>query len=220
MGLVAWLDLEPIDVGALIAADLLGFLVAWLCLPNIYLAESVDIFLSYHLFLAWLVINAKHKTGLSLHIALAIVTHLACFALVYICFMLSLTIGQASASTRGVEGMAEGLLYMPIFRVIRYCLQFCIPALAVFERGWLFAGRLKKREEVNATAFDPTTAAVYAATIGDDYEAWNQHLANRNPLTRKPGATIKEEHDAFMAARVKARAAAAAAAAASENNPA
>jgi hypothetical protein len=78
---------------------------------------------------------------------------------------------------------------------------------------------LKKREEVNATAFDPTTAAVYAATIGDDYEAWNQHLANRNPLTRKPGASIKEEHDAFMAARVKARAAAAAAAA-SESNPA
>ena len=76
MGLVAWLDLEPVDVGALIVADILGFLLGWLCMPNIYLAQSVDVFLSYHLFLAWLVINAKHKTGLSLHVALAIVTHL------------------------------------------------------------------------------------------------------------------------------------------------
>jgi len=48
------------------------------------------------------------------------------------------------------------------------------------------------------------------SATNEDYDAWNHHLAHRNPLSRKPGSSIKGEHDAFMAARIRARAAAAA----------
>jgi len=79
-----------------------------------------------------------------------------------------------------------------------------------------------------ATNEDPFIASkldAYSAT-NEDYEAWNYHLAHRNPLSRRPGSSIKGEHDAFMAARIKARAAAvvqshpAPVAAFAESNPA
>lgn len=59
----------------------------------------------------------------------------------------------------------------------------------------------------NEDLFIASKQDAYSAT-NEDYDAWNYHLAHRNPLSRRPGSSIKSEHDAFMAARFKARAAA------------
>jgi hypothetical protein len=150
-------------------------------------ALSVSVLVSYHLFLVWLLLTADHEVGFSMPVFSSILTHLACLAVVVV--------------------MILGRHVIPFYSILRYC----IPGMAPFERDWLFKANKKKKDEPQPSVLDPATAAVYAATIGDDYEAWNQHLASRNPLSRKPGASIKEEHDAFMAARVKARAGAAAA---------
>jgi uncharacterized membrane protein YhaH (DUF805 family) len=75
----------------------------------------------------------------------------------------------------------------------------------------------------NEDIFIASKHDAYSAT-NEDYDAWNYHLAHRSPLARRPGSSIKGEHDAFMAARIKARAAAAAqshqAPAFAESNPA
>jgi len=104
-----------------------------------------------------------------------------------------------------------GVVFWSIFSVIRYGLFVCIPGLAVLERFWLFSGRAQKKE-IPAPVVDPAAAAAiaaaHAAATGDDYEAWQQHLAQRSPLSRKPGTTLKDEYEQFMVARVKSRAAA------------
>jgi uncharacterized membrane protein YhaH (DUF805 family) len=61
---------------------------------------------------------------------------------------------------------------------------------------------------IHEDVFIAATGDAFSAT-NEDYDAWNYHLAHRNPLSRRPGTSIKDEHDAFMAARIKARAAAA-----------
>ncbi|MGA3071456.1 MAG: hypothetical protein ABSD43_14705 [Terracidiphilus sp.] len=203
MGLLVWLDLEPVDGGALFVCDILGLMAGWLLWPHMFLAFTAYIFVSYHLFLAWLLMTSDRKVGLSSHIVSTAFTHLACFVLACLCILLAISI--------------HGSLALWLFiRPIRYCLFVCIPGLAVFERGWLFSGRgMKRQEETPVTVVDPAIAAVHAAATGDDYEAWQRHLASRNPLSRKPGTTLKDEYEQFMVARVKARAAAPA-----TNNPA
>jgi hypothetical protein len=156
----------------------------------------VYIFVAYHLFLAWLVTTSDRETGLSMHPLPTFFTHLVCFVLVYASFVLARSIGSG------------GLVFGSLFSLIRYGLAFCFPALAVFERGWLFSKDRTRPEETPVTVVDPAIAAVHAAATGDDYEAWQQHLATRNPLSRKSGTTLKDEYEQFMVARVKARAAA------------
>jgi hypothetical protein len=50
-----------------------------------------------------------------------------------------------------------------------------------------------------------TFRAPLSEATGEDYEAWAYHLAHRNPLARRPGTTIKDEYEQFMAARVRSR---------------
>jgi len=197
MKLWAWLDMDLVDGVVLFVCDILALLTATVFWPNLYLVLSVYIFVAYHLFLAWLVTTSDRKAGLSLHVLSTFFTHLVCFVLVYFSFVLAASIGNG------------GLAFGSLFSAIRYVLGFCFPVLAAFERGWLFSGRGKARAEENlVTVVDPAIAAVHAAATGDDYEAWQQHLASRNPLSRKSGTTLKDEYEQFMAARVKARAAA------------
>jgi hypothetical protein len=91
--------------------------------------------------------------------------------------------------------------------------------MSFFERGWLFNGSQKKKNE--APVADPAVAApavavpavaskvVVTPTVSaEDYDAWLCHLAKRNPLSRKPGMTMKDEYEQWMAARFKSQAAA------------
>jgi hypothetical protein len=197
--MLSWLDLEPIDGGALFVCDILGLLAGWLFWPNRVFAFSAYMLVSYHLFLAWLLLTSDRKVGLSMHIVPTVLTHLACMLAACFCFMLAVSMGHG------------GLVFWSVFRMIRYGLFVCIPGLAAFERFWLFSGRAQKKE-IPAPVVDPAAAAAiaaaHAAATGDDYEAWQQHLAQRSPLSRKPGTTLKDEYEQFMVARVKSRAAA------------
>src|ERR1035438_7377322 len=121
MGLAAWLDLDGKDILAFAVASLLGYLAGAFLPPGEW-AIYTSILVSYHLFLAWLVITADHKTGFSLPIISTLLTHLACMAVV-------LTLGM-------------GRHYVPFFGIFRYG----IAALAIFERNWLFSGNGKKKE--------------------------------------------------------------------------
>src|ERR1700738_5161081 len=151
MGFAAFLNLEGPDIAAFFASSLLGYLAGTL-VPDGAPAVYTSILVSYHLFLAWLVIATEHKTGVSLPIASTIVTHLACLAIVI--------------------PLGMGRHYIPFFGIFRYA----IASLAIFERGWLFSGKSQetKREEV------PLTAAIITSTA-DDYQEWQRYLAQQKP---------------------------------------
>ena len=65
----AWLGLEGPDIFAYMVSDVLGLLVfLWLKPTNITLAITASIFVSFHLFLAWLVVTADREKGFALPI--------------------------------------------------------------------------------------------------------------------------------------------------------
>src|SRR5260370_6519954 len=113
MGLLALFNLDGKGIAAFVVAGLLGYLSASL-VPDGTWAALTSILVSYHLFLAWLVITAENRAGVSLPIFSTIATHLACLVLI---------VPPAFAGH-----------FIPFFGILRYG----IACLAIFERGWLF----------------------------------------------------------------------------------
>jgi hypothetical protein len=175
MGLAAWLNLEGKDIAAFMVASLLGYLAGTL-VPAGGWAVYVSILVSYHAFLAWLVITADHDVGISMSPASTIVTHLACLIVI-------LPLGM-------------GRHFIPFFGLFRYG----IAGLAIFERGWLFTrndSRPKEKETVSATPVIPST--------GDDYQEWIRHLAEQKTASRKIGGSLKTEYEQWLLTRAKNR---------------
>jgi hypothetical protein len=196
MGL--WLEMEPLDVAAYIVSDILGLLVFLWLRPNIALALTVSIFVSFHLFLAWLVMNADHETGFSLPVVSTIFTHLACLLIVYLCSTLVIALSR--------PGHFLPFYLWLMLRPIRYILAVCIPGLAVFERSWLFSGGRKKKEvpvtpEVAAIAAE--TAAAADAATGDDYAEWLRYVERQKKPFPKPGTSLKTEYERWLLARAR-----------------
>lgn len=197
-----WLDLEPIDIGAYIVCDILGIVIFFLCMPHVTLAITASILVSFHLFLAWLVINGDYKTRLSMPIGMTIFTHLCCLVVVYLCSVLVLALSGAGR-------------YVPIYiylflRPIRYILGLCIPGLAIFERFWLFSAEGKKKEApltAEAVAAAAETAAATDAVTVDDYQEWLGFVARQPKPFPKPGSTLKVEYERWLVARTRSRAA-------------
>ena len=171
---------------AFIVCSVIGFVMARYLFEGAW-ATYAYILISYHLFLAWLVITAEHETGFSLPIFSTIITHLACLTV--------------------VVGLTVGRHYIPFFGLIRYC----IPAMAPFERDWLFSGNAHKKDV--ATKKVPVKAAVNAIPVdvaiaeatAEDHEAWIRHLAQPNRATRKPGLSVKDEYEHWLVARIGSR---------------
>jgi hypothetical protein len=180
------LNLKGIDVVVYIISSIVGYVsgaYVFLHYPEYpLLAYCVMILLPFHLFLAWLVITAEKETGLLLPIFMTILTHLSCLTLV---IALSL------------------LRHIPILGLF---IRYGLPAVAVFERSWLFSGGRKKKEAPPVKA--STSAAVPSVVVqatAEDYDAWLQYLATRNPLSRKSGHSIQDEYQQWLYARAKAR---------------
>ncbi len=83
-----------------------------------------------------------------------------------------------------------------------------IPALAVFERAWLFS-ESKGKKEVPVTAKSLAIAAdkqaAASAATTEDYQAWLSYVAKRNPSKVKRGMTLKDEYEEWMVTRMKNR---------------
>jgi hypothetical protein len=174
MGLAAWFDLDGKDIVAFVIAGLLGYLSASL-VPAGTWAVLTSILVSYHLFLAWLVITAENKARVSLPIYSTIATHLACLAL--------------------VVPLALANRFIPLFGILRYG----IVGLAIFERGWLFA-----EDNVQYRSQESPASPIITDTA-EDYQEWLNYLAKQSPGSRKPGSSLKEEYGRWLLARAQDR---------------
>ena len=145
------------------------------------------ILIVYHIILVWLVITAEHEKGISLSIPMTVITHLSCLVILF-----------------GLNTMGR---HIPFFGLIRYC----IPAMAPFERDWLFSGNAQKKDVKKKKV--PATAAVNAIPVhvaiaeatAEDNEAWIRYLAKPNRATRKPGVTVKDEYEQWLVGRIGSR---------------
>lgn len=170
-----FLKLEGEDFAAFLVSAGVGFVVGSL-IQDLDWSVYLSIIVSYHLFLAWLVMKSSGKAGLSMSLPATVLTHAACMIV---------ALGPA------VVGNHKS----PVFSVFRYS----IAALALFERGWLFSAEPQKKP-----ALDDAENAVPALSIkptAEDELAWIEYLAKRRPGMTKPGFTIRQEHEAWLRAR-------------------
>ena len=188
------LELKPLEIVGYIVSDIIGLIVFFWLMPNIAVAILASIFVSFHLFLAWLVITAEHETGFSLPVVSTIFTHLACLLIVYFCSTLVIALSGAG-------------LFLPIYlwivvRPIRYVLAICIPGIAVFERYWLFSGKVTKKEVLPVTT--PIKTIIAEATA-DDHAEWLQFVARQPRPFPRPGTTLQSEYERWMVTRAKSK---------------
>ena len=174
-----FLKLEGEDLAAFLVSAGIGYAVGSMIQDQDW-SVYASILVSYHHFLAWLVMNSSGKSGLSLSIPVTVLTHASCMIV---------ALGPAVVSNHA----------SPVFSVFRYG----IAAMALFERGWLFSGEQSKpaaeeaHAETPAPSIRPTT---------EDELAWLEYLTKRRPGTTKPGVTIRQEHEAWLRARADQRA--------------
>jgi hypothetical protein len=163
-------------------------------------ASYTSILVSYHLFLAWLVITADHDAGFSMPVLSTVLTHAACLSLLI--------------------GLAVGRRYVPFLSLVR----LLVPGLAPFECNWLFAGGMVKKkvaEEpiVTAAAAEAQDAAASQDPIAevasappeaeytaDEHTEWIRYLGRPRRAFRKPGVSVEEEYKQWRAARAEYKA--------------
>ena len=192
MALWAWLDLEPMDVGAFIVSNIIGAIAGYFFLPDVSLFGLVSGMVSYHLFLAWLVFEQDREGVLTLPILQTIVAHLAFIVVVY-----------ALHRAIGFINSTHILYLIPGKNGVTYALGLLIPGVALFERGWLFSGKGRKVNQPTIVAAD---SAVFTTTT-DDYIEWQRLLTSGKRPPAKRGMTLKDEYEQWAAARAQARAA-------------
>jgi hypothetical protein len=192
MALWAWLDLKPLDIAAFVISSIIGGVAGFIFLPNVSLFGLVSGLVSYHLFLAWLVFDQEREGMLTLSIVSTVLYHLAFMAVIY-----------ATHRAIGAINASHSLYLIPGKNGVSYALGLLIPAIALFERGWLFSGKGRKINQPTVVAAD---SAVYSATT-DDYIEWQRLLASGQRPPAKRGMTLKDEYEQWAAARAQARAA-------------
>jgi hypothetical protein len=87
---------------------------------------------------------------------------------------------------------AEARAYIPHFEIIR----FFTPGLALFEAAWLFGGKGKKSQ--SSREVDGPMAGT-----AEDYEDFIIYLRQNERPFSKPGRSVKEEYNSWLAYRAK-----------------
>ena len=181
MALQGFLQLEGEDFAAFVVSALAGYAAGnYLSSPD--WSVYVSILVSYHLFLAWLVLHQSGKAGLAMPVWLTIPTHAAC-----------MFVALGPAAVAGHQSLGFG-----VFR-------YGIAALAIFEAGWLFS---KEESKPLLHEMDNAAPAPEIRTTPEDDAAWLEYLQTRRPGQTKPGISIREEREAWLRARQKKMAAA------------
>ena len=163
---------------AYIVSALIGFAIGHYLLEGAAAAFG-SVLISYHLYLLFLVLMAKHEKGLSLPVGQTIFTHLA-FLVV-------------------VVGLPYMRVQIPFFDLI----SWLIPGLATFETTWLFSGQGKI-----VKAAEEQKPVDTASATAEDHQEFVAYLKMGHRPFRKPGGTVDDEFRAWLADRAGKRAAA------------
>ena len=173
-----------IDLVAFFAACLVGLLIQ-AYLPAESWSIGIATLVSFHLFLAWLLISSGHGVPLGKDTVSTIATHLACTAVVYCVAWSAQAIGHY-----GLFAAIPGVRF----------LGFLIALLAIHEQRWLLTGRKKLLPSQQPEAPSPDFTLT-----GEDYEEFLRYLATRNPISVRPGTSVTAEYTQWRVARAHSR---------------
>jgi hypothetical protein len=180
-----------------LVCSLIGFVIGNYLLTGAAAAYA-SILISYHLYLAFLIVLAPRKAVIALPIGQTILTHAAFLAVVVALPFLRHSI--------------------PFFGIIR----LFIPALAPFEVKWLFSGEKVPEKPVAEIAktiqADPKKKKGETISIEDlinaasaeDHEHFLAYLRQPRRAFSSPGRSVREEYGYWLADRARRRAAQAA----------
>lgn len=174
---------------AFLASSFIGYVIGHYLLDGAAAAYA-SVLISYHLYLALLVIFALQEKGFAMPLGMTMMMHIA-----FVAFLI---------------GFAYARAHIPFFGL----LSLLVPALAPFEAKWLFGESAPKKIETT----ESHVVAAPTATI-DDHEAFRAHLKESHRPFRKPGISVDEEFNLWLADRAKKRAAATQSEAASTASP-
>jgi hypothetical protein len=166
-------------IGFLISS-LLGFAIGHYLLQGAAAAYA-SVLISFHVYLAFLLLIEDEKFGLSMPLGQTILSHGAILAF--------------------LTGLAYARYYIPFFGLI----SLLVPALAPFEVKWLF----NAKDRVTVDGARPASIETPTATM-EDHDAFRAYLRQEHRPFRKTGRSVDEEFSHWMADRARKQAEAAA----------
>lgn len=162
-----------------VVCSLVGFVIGHYLLTGAA-AAFVSVIVSYHLFLAYLVVTAEKEAGVSLPVGQTAATHLAFLVVVV-----------------GVPYLRQ---YIPFFSIV----QLFIPALAPFEANWLFTSTKSGHEEDGQrVALSQPAEQLLKSSTGEDHEAFLEYMRRPDRRFRKHGRAIREEYALWLEDRAR-----------------
>lgn len=181
---------KPSDLVAFVFSILIGYFLSTF-LPAGPWVSYTFVLVSYHLFLAWLIVDSSRASGLAMAVIPSILSHLSCVALIAV--------------------VSLGVGFIPFFPLFQITIRIAaIVFIARYEQGWLFhGGKTKAQVKVADKKADTVAAAIAASATVDDYEEWLHYLAQPNRPPRKPGTSVQDEYKQWLLARARSRVAAA-----------
>lgn len=211
MSLASFMSFDGLDVAAFLVCGVIGFFAGTfvpLGPPAIY----TSILVSYHLFLAWLILGsntAQKKAGVSLPVVHTAITHAACLLVILTPIAGAIAshsipaLGAPPAVSSDPITMAAEMEAMQRQRNALHLFQaLCssMAGLAIFERRWLFSA---EKAEPSRPKEVPAPSAPAIQATAEDAAEWSRYLAQRPPGSRKPGVSLKAEYEQWLAARHK-----------------
>ena len=200
MGLIRMLKLEGPDIAAFLVAGLMGYLVSTFAPPGLW-STLTYVLVSYHIFLAWLVITGERDAEIQLPIASTIVTHLACLTLLLPLAFAGHLFAAFLARIHPSLTVFLLLIFMRIVLPITQMLRYAVTGLAVFERYGLFSADEVKKV---TRPIEAPVSQVLRASTADDMREWQQHLAQMKPGSRPMGSSLKAEYEQWLLQRQQA----------------
>jgi hypothetical protein len=129
-------------------------------------------------------------------------THIGCLTIVLPLglarYYLPLLILRSHPTAETLTWVAIISFFTPFFRILRYA----VIGFAVFERYWLFSGDEVKKV---VKPIEAAPSPILQAATADDPGAWQEHLAQQKPESRRPGSSLKAEYEQWLHARQQSR---------------
>jgi hypothetical protein len=205
MSLAVFSKFEGPDFVAFGACGLAGYFAGTLAPAGSGAAIYIAILVSYHLFLGWLIFlsNGHKDAGVSLPVLHTVATHAACLFVIFGPVIAAVhTIPHFGVSDdHSMEGVQAA------DRTYRMIQALCcsIAGFAMFERNWLFSNEgpvVEKQKTVEVPV-----APVVMQSTAEDFQAWQQYLAQQKKGPRPLGSSLKTEYEQWLLARQHARSA-------------
>jgi len=213
VSLSSFSNFEGPDIFAFLVCAGIGYFAGTFAPQESGASLYVTVLVAYHLFLVWLVLfsgtsfsndgDAQKRAAMSLPIAQTLLTHGACLAVILgsvatAVHKLALLNTVHHVPDDAAPPSSDGYVIYQVAKAICGAMA----GFAIFERKWLFSAEPSAQP---AKVVEAAPSPVLQAATADDARAWQEHLAQQKPGSRRPGSSLKAEYEQWLLARQQSR---------------